>query len=354
MEENNKNTKEEFAPKPKEGEPWDIAIIGSGPAGLTAAIYTTRGAASTLILGGETWGGQLMLTTVVDNYPALPGIQGPDLMEKMRDHATKFGAEFVEKNVTDVDFTNKPFKLTSGDKEYLANSVIIATGAETKWLEVPGEEKLRGRGVSSCAPCDAPFFKDKKVMVVGGGDSAMEEALVLTKYASSVTIIHRRDEFKASAAMQEKVFAKEKEGKLDILWDTEAVEMIGEEKLTSVKLKTKKDSEQAKELKNGKLEEKEGKVVEEKDGLFYWELPMEGLFVAIGHIPATEVFNKQLEKDKKGYVVVKDHTKTNIEGVFVAGDVHDYHYRQAVTAAGFGCMAGMDALKYLDKSAPSW
>lgn len=347
-------TNQEFAPKPKEGEPWEVAIIGSGPAALTAAIYTTRGAASTVILGGENWGGQLMLTTTVDNYPALPGIQGPDLMKKMREHATKFGGEFVGRNVTEVDFDKTPYELKAGDEIYKAKSVIIATGADTKWLEVPGEEKLRGRGVSSCAPCDAPFFKEKNVMVVGGGDSAMEEALVLTKYATSVTIIHRRDEFKASAAMQEKVFARQKEGKIKILWDTEAIEMIGEEKLERVKLKTKAGSEMAKKLKGGEMDKYRGNVVEEKDDLVVWEAPTDGIFVAIGHVPATEIFGEKIETDKKGYIKVKDHTKTNVDGVFVAGDVHDYHYRQAVTAAGFGCMAGMDILNYLDKSSPSW
>lgn len=313
-----------FASKPNEGGPWDVVIIGSGPAGLTAAIYTTRGAASTLILGGEKWGGQLMLTTTVDNYPALPGIQGPILMQKLRDHATLFGGEFVEKNVDEVNLEKVPFELTSGSQKYLAKSIIIATGADTKWLKVPGEGKLLGRGVSSCAPCDAPFFKEKRVIVVGGGDSAMEEALVLTKYAKEVTIVHRRDKFRASAVMQNKVFAEEKKGKIKIIWDSEVVEFLGENKLEEVKLinsKTKKIQ----------------------------ELAIDGAFIAIGHIPASEVFKGPIELDEKGYIVVHDHTKTNMLGVFVAGDVHDYHYKQAVTAAGFGCMAGMEAVKYLDE-----
>lgn len=339
--------KKEFAQKPKGNEPWEVAIIGSGPAAFTAAIYTTRGAASTIILGGDKWGGQLMLTTTVDNYPALPGIQGPELMEKMKGHATKFGGEFVTQRVTEVNLEKTPYELKTSDKTYKAKSIIVATGADTKWLEVPGEDKLRGKGVSSCAPCDAPFFKDKAVMVVGGGDSAMEEALVLTKYASSVTIVHRRDEFRASKAMQKRVFDKEKEGKIKILWDTEAAEMIGEEKLEKVKLKTKKNTEQAK-----KIDKK--KVVEEKSDLVFWEIPTDGLFVAIGHEPATEIFKGKIELDEKGYVKVENHTKTSVEGVFVAGDVHDYHYRQAITAAGFGCMAAMDLLRYLDKPAPSW
>ena len=188
-----------FAPKPKAGEPWDVAIVGSGPAAFTAAIYTTRGAASTLIIGGEKWGGQLMLTTAVDNFPGFPeGIQGPDLMEAMRKQAERFGAEFVQSNVESVDLSKTPFEITSAGTKYPAKTIIIATGAATVWLDSPGISKLIGRGVSSCAPCDAPFFKDKRVAVVGGGDSAMEEALVLTKYATEVTIIHRKDAFRAS------------------------------------------------------------------------------------------------------------------------------------------------------------
>lgn len=323
--EENKSKPQIFADKPSQGQPWDIAIIGSGPASLTAAIYTTRGAASTLILGGEKWGGQLMLTTEVDNYPALPGILGPDLMNKMRDHATLFGAEFIEKNVEAVDFGSNPFKLTAGEQVYLASSVIIATGAETRWLGVPGESKLLGRGVSSCAPCDAPFFKGKNVVVIGGGDSAMEEALVLTKYATSVTVIHRKDAFRASAAMQKKVFDLEKAGKVKVIWDSEVSGFTGEQKLEKVKIKNIKTNETS-------------------------ELVMEGAFVAIGHTPSTKIFQNKIELDKKGYIVVQDHTKTNVPGVFVSGDVHDYHYRQAVTAAGFGCMAGMDALKFIDRT----
>lgn len=317
----------QFAEKPKQGESWDVVIIGSGPAGLTASIYTTRGAASTLIFGGEMWGGQLMLTTEVDNYPALPGIQGPELMQKMRDHATRFGGEFLEKNVEAVDFTKQPFELTAGGQVYLAKSVIISTGADTRWLGVPGEDKLRGRGVSSCAPCDAPFFKGKNVIVIGGGDSAMEEALVLTKYATRVTMVHRRDKFRASAAMQQRVYELEKQGKIKIIWDSVIVEFVGEGKLEKVVLKNSKSGETS-------------------------DMVIDGAFVAIGHVPATLVFKGPIELDKKGYVVIHNQTKTNVPGVFVAGDVHDYHYKQAVTAAGFGCMAAMDAIKYLDELKP--
>jgi thioredoxin reductase (NADPH) len=315
---------EALVEKPKQGKPWDVAIIGSGPASLTAAVYTTRGAASTLILGGEKWGGQLMLTTEVDNYPGFPqGIQGPELMQNMRKQAERFGAEFIEKNVEAVDFSKSPFKLTAGGQKYLAKTVIIATGAETKWLGVPGEDKFRGRGISSCASCDAPFFKNKKVVVIGGGDSAMEESLVLTKYATSITIVHRRNEFRASKAMQEKVLSNPK---IKVLWDTEVVEFKGNQQLGKVVLKNNKTNKTS-------------------------ELVINGAFVAIGHSPSTQIFKGSIELDEKGYIAVRDHIKTSIPGVFVAGDVHDYHYRQAVTAAGFGCMAGMDTLKYLDKSA---
>lgn len=309
-----------IAPKAKQGEPWDVTIIGSGPAALTAAIYTTRGAASTIILGGEAWGGQLMLTTAVDNWPASPGILGPDLMAKMKEHATRFGGEFVARNVEAVDLGKQPFGLTAGSQQLTARSVIIATGAETKWLEVPGVKEFIGKGVSSCAPCDAAFFKGKKTAVVGGGDSAMEEALVLTKYASEVTIIHRRDAFRASQAMQQKVLGN---SKIKVLWNSEVEEIAGSGKVEKLKLRNNKNNTTS-------------------------ELPVDGLFVAIGHTPSTSIFTGKIELDEKGYIKVSDHTKTSVPGVFVAGDVHDYHYKQAVTAAGFGCMAGMDALKYLD------
>lgn len=308
-------------------EEWDVAIVGSGPAALTAAIYTSRGAASTLILGGESWGGQLMLTTEVDNYSGFPeGIQGPELMPRMRKQAERFGVKFIEKAVTKVDFSNRPFKLSVGETTYLAKSVIIATGAETRWLGVPGEDKLRGRGVSSCAPCDALFFKNKKVVVVGGGDSAVEEALVLTKHATSVTIVHRRDKFRASEVMQKKVFDNKK---IQILWDTEVVEIIGSKKLEKIVLKNNKTGEKS-------------------------EMSVDGVFVAIGHKPTTEIFKGQVELDEKGYIKImandRFQTITNVSGVFAAGDVHDYHYRQAVTAAGFGCMAGLEVLEYLDSN----
>ncbi|HLE48923.1 MAG TPA: thioredoxin-disulfide reductase [Patescibacteria group bacterium] len=320
-------TKIVYAEKPKEGQPWDVVIIGSGPAALTAAIYTTRGAASTLIVGGENWGGQLMLTTTVDNFPGFPeGVQGPDLMTRMRNQAERFGAEFVEKNVTQTDFSTKPYKVKTRDVEYMARSVIISTGASNRWLGVPGEQELLGRGVATCAPCDAPFYKDKVVSVVGGGDSALTEALVLTKYAIDVTVIHRRDALKASAAMQQKAFDNKK---IKFLWNSEVKKIIGEKKVEKLEIFNNKDNKVS-------------------------ELKVDGIFVAIGHKPDSDVFKGPIEMDERGYIKVYEHTSTNLEGVFVAGEVHDQHYKQAITTAGFGCMAGMDALKFLDKETPSW
>ncbi len=299
---------------------YDVCIIGSGPAGLTAGIYTTRGALSTVIVGGSSWGGQLMLTSEVDNFPGFPdGIMGPSLMENMKNQAIRFGAEFIQDNVTKVDFNKKPFQLFTSNSTLNAKSVIIATGAETKWLGVKGEKELIGRGISSCAPCDAPFFKEKYVLVVGGGDSAMEEALVLTKYASKVTLIHRKSEFKASKAMQEKVFANEK---INIIWDSEIQEIKGEQKLEGVKLKNIKTGEET-------------------------EITADGLFVAIGHNPTSDLFKGLIDLDEKGYIVPKVGAKTNIDGVFVSGDIHDHIYKQAITAAGYGCMAGMEVVNYL-------
>jgi thioredoxin reductase (NADPH) len=354
-----------FAEKPAEGQPWDVIIIGSGPAAFTAAIYTTRGAASTLIIGGDSWGGQLMLTTTVDNFPGFPdGVQGPELMSAMKKQAERFGTEFIGSNVLSVDFAKKPFEIKTNDKTYPAKTVIIATGAVTKWLEVAGEKELIGRGVSSCAPCDAPFFKDKEVAVVGGGDSAMEEALVLTKYAKQVTVIHRRDELKASAAMQQRANANDK---IKFIWSTEVSKMIGEQRLEKLELKTLATSEEGRRVLKGEMEVGEHVKLKEENGYVYWTTAFDGVFVAIGHIPATEIFKGKIDTDDKGYIIKRGtgseseiddkkhyHAKTNIEGVFVAGDVHDHEYRQAVTASGFGCMAGMDALRYLDKPAPNW
>ena len=300
---------------------WDIVIIGSGPAGLTAAIYASRGAASTLVLAGSTWGGQLMLTSEVENFPGFPeGVMGPDLMLKMRQQAERFGSVVKEEDARGIITSENGFLVKTDNSSYKARSLIVASGAATKWLEAPGVKELIGRGVSSCAPCDAYFFKDKKVAVVGGGDSAMEEALVLSKFANEVVIIHRRDEFRASKIMQDKVFASPK---IKVLWNTEVKEAKGKEKLEALVLINNKTQE----------------VKEE---------PFDGLFVAIGHIPQSEVFKGLLELDEKGYIKVFDETKTNVPGIFVAGDVHDFRYKQAITAAGFGCMAALDALSYLE------
>jgi len=304
---------------------WDMAIVGSGPAGLTAAIYAVRGGASVVVLAGEKWGGQLMSTTLVENFPGFAeGIQGPDLMLAMRKQAERLGVAVLEKNVTQVDFKQKPFSLVSGDEKFLSRVVVIAAGASTLWLDVPGEQELIGRGVSSCAPCDAFFFKDKKVAVVGGGDSAMEEALVLAKFASEVTIIHRRDAFRASQAMQEKVLANPK---IKVIWNTEVVKVNGKEKVESLTLKNNQTNQES-------------------------DLVIEGVFVAVGHKPESDLFKDLIEMDERGYVTCQqiNHftTATNIPGVFVSGDVFDKQYKQAITAAGSGCMAAMDALVYLD------
>jgi thioredoxin reductase (NADPH) len=319
-----------FFEKPAAGQPWDVVIVGSGPAAFTASIYTTRGAASTIMFAGAVWGGQLMLTTDVDNFPGFPeGVQGPELMQLMRTQTERFGTEIVNEDIVSVDFSSKPYKLKTSSGELTANSVIVATGANTRWLGVPGEEKLRGRGISSCAPCDAPFFKEKKVLVIGGGDSAMEEALVLTKYATEVTIVHRRDEFRASQAMQQKVLSTPK---IKVLWNSEVTEFLGE----------------------GKLEKA---MVKNKDGKTN-EVVADGAFVAIGHTPSTEIFKGQLELDEKGYIKKMPNDRfmmlTSKEGVFVAGDVHDHHYRQAITAAAFGCMAALETLSYLDREPPNY
>jgi thioredoxin reductase (NADPH) len=298
---------------------YDVLIIGSGPAGLTAAIYTTRADLKTLIIGGLKWGGQLMLTSKVENYPGFPdGILGPDLMELMKKQAVRFGGEFLQEDITSVDFSRRPFTVQVGDKKYQGKSVIIATGADTKWLGVPGEEKLIGRGVSSCATCDAAFFRGKDVITVGGGDTAMEDSIFLTNFAKSVTIVHRRDEFRASHIMLERA---KKNPKIKFITNTEVKEIKGENKVESVVLF---------DNKTNKTE----------------DMPIEGVFVAIGHIPNSKVF-AGIDVDQKGYIKVHDHYLTNIEGVFVAGDVHDYHYKQAVTAAGYGCAAALEAERWL-------
>jgi thioredoxin reductase (NADPH) len=298
---------------------YDVIIIGSGPAGLTAAIYTTRADLKTLVISGVKWGGQLMLTTEVENFPGFPeGIQGPDLMVNMRKQAEKFGAQFVDDDFTSADFSSQPFRISVGEKTYEAKAVIIATGADTKWLGVKGEQEKIGRGVSSCAPCDAVFFRNKKVIVIGGGDSAMEEATVLSKFATEVTIVHRRDSFKASEIMQKRV---KENPKIKTIFNSEITEILGAMKVEKVKLKNTQTGEES-------------------------EMPIDGIFVAIGHMPNTTKFTG-IDLDEEGFVKVHSHFLTNKEGVFVAGDVHDKDYKQAITAAGFGAAAALEVQKWL-------
>ncbi|MBP6882396.1 MAG: thioredoxin-disulfide reductase [Candidatus Levybacteria bacterium] len=298
---------------------YDVIIIGSGPSGLTAATYTTRAALKTLVLAGEKWGGQLMLTSVIENFPGFPeGIEGPELMANMRKQAEHHGAEILNENVTKIEMSERPFKVSTSTRGYEAKSIIIATGADARWLGVPGETERIGRGMSSCATCDAMFFKGKNVFVVGGGDSAMEEALVLSKTANSVTLLHRRDVFRASDIMIQRV---KENSKITPLLNSEIVEVKGEMRVQSVMVKNNQTSE-IKEMK------------------------VDGVFVAIGHIPNT-TFLKDIELDEEKYIKVKDGFRTNIDGVFTAGDVHDRHYRQAITAAGFGCAAALEAERWL-------
>lgn len=306
---------------------YDVIIIGSGPSGLTAAIYTTRASLKTLVIAGKTWGGQLMLTTEVENFPGFPeGIQGPDLMANIRKQAEHHGAEIVDVPVTAVDFTSSAgleqapasFKVTAEDKTFEGKTVILATGADTKWLGVTGEKEKIGRGVSSCAPCDAPFFRNKKVIVAGGGDSAMEEACVLSKFAQSVTIVHRRGELRASQIMQDKAKANPK---ISFMLNTEIQEILGAERVSGIKVKDNATGEVK-------------------------EVPADGVFVAIGHIPNSSLFTG-IDVDEKGYIKSYEHFSTNVDGVFVAGDVHDHEYQQAITAAGYGCAAALEAERWL-------
>jgi thioredoxin reductase (NADPH) len=300
----------------------DVIIIGSGPAGLTAAIYTCRARLDTLVIAGSTWGGQLMLTGKVDNFPGFPdGVMGPELMAKMQEQAEKCGAQLVFEDVSSVDFSSHPFKITVGAKAYETKTVIIATGASAKWLDLTSETRLRGKGVSACATCDAPFFRDKKVIVVGGGDTALEEALFLTSYAREITIVHRRDQFRACKLLQEKIFANPK---IKVTWNSVVEEILGERKVEAVRLKN--------------VQKSEVKTV-----------PADGVFIAVGHVPATALFKGEIALAPNGYIVVHDETKTSVEGVFAAGDNHDTKYKQAITAAGSGCKAALDAQRYLQE-----
>lgn len=299
---------------------YNVIIIGSGPAGFTAAIYAARANLSPLLFAGEKWGGQLMLTSDIENFPGfVEALPGPQLMDNMRKQAKRFETKIIDKYVAKVDFSKRPFTIWTNEGQYQAKSVIIATGAETRWLHVPGEDEFIGKGVSSCAPCDAFFFKNQHVAVVGGGDSAMEEALYLAKFASDVTLIHRRHEFRASKIMQDRVLA---EPKIKVIWNTVVEKVNGDQKVKSLTLKNVETGEKS-------------------------DLAVEGMFVAIGHNPVTAIFKDQVTLDGQQYIKPTNHTETNVQGVFVAGDVHDRHYKQAITAAGFGCMAAMDAERWL-------
>ncbi len=301
---------------------YDVAIVGSGPAGLTAAIYTTRAEMKTAVIDGLNPGGQLMITTGVENFPGFPeGIDGPELMNRMREQAKRFGAEFIGEELTDIDIAGPPFRLTAGRSTIEAKSVIIATGSSAQWIGIPSEAKLRGKGVSACATCDGFFFTGREIAVVGGGDTAIEEATFLTRFASKVTVIHRRNELRASKAMQNRAFGNKK---IAFEWDSVVVDILGvdEDRVTGVLLKN---------VKTGITK----------------TLQVEGIFVAIGHTPATGVFKGKIDLDSKGYIAVSGRTGTSVPGIFVAGDVGDSRYRQAISAAGMGCMASIDALRYI-------
>ena len=300
---------------------YDVIIIGSGPAGYTAAIYAARANLTVLMFQGYSVGGQLMLTSEVENYPGFEeGILGPPMMEKFEAQARRFGTEMIPEDVLAVDFSKWPFTITTDSGDYLARTVIIATGATAKWLGLPNEQRLQGRGVSACATCDGFFFKNKEIAVVGGGDTALEEANFLTRYASHVTLIHRRDTLRASKIMQERTF---KNPKISIIWDTDVIDVQGDDAVTGLLLYNRKTGEES-------------------------VLPVQGFFLAIGHQPNTELFKGFIEMDKAGYIVPVDHTMTNIPGVFAAGDVTDHRYRQAVTAAADGCRAAIDLERWLE------
>jgi thioredoxin reductase (NADPH) len=298
----------------------ELIIIGGGPAGYTAALYAARANLEPLVIEGFQWGGQLMITSDVENYPGyVEGVLGPEMMKDFRRQAERFGAEFISDDVTRVDFSERPFRVYVGDDEYRSEAVIVATGANARQLELDSERRLQGRGVSYCAVCDAAFFREKDVVVVGGGDSAMEEATFLTKFADKVTVVHRREDFRASQIMLDRARANEK-----IAWVTNAVvdEVLGDMGVTGVRVRDVHTDELT-------------------------DIPAGGLFVAIGHDPNTSLFVGQLDMDEQGYLLTHDGTATNIEGVFAAGDVVDHTYRQAITAAGMGSMAALDAERWL-------
>jgi thioredoxin reductase (NADPH) len=299
----------------------NLIIIGSGAAGLTAAIYAARAKLAPVVLAGYQHGGQLMLTTEVENYPGFPeGIQGTALMLAFREQAERFGAKMHDVDATRVDFTRRPLRVWTADEEYEAQSVVVATGAAARWLHIPGEDLLRGRGVSTCATCDGAFFKEKHIVVVGGGDSAMEEATFLTRFGKLVTVIHRRDKLRASKIMADRALNNPK---ISFIWNTAVEAVHGEHHVERLTLRN---------LETGEVS----------------EFPADAMFIAIGHDPITKIFEGQLELDEMGYVISPDAVHTNVAGVFVAGDVYDIRYKQAVTAAGMGCAAALEAERYLE------
>ena len=305
-------------------EIFNVAIIGSGPAGLTAAIYTARANLNPICVEGIDAGGQLITTTEVENFPGFEnGIMGPVLMDTMKKQAERFGTKFVPGDVTKVDFTKHPFILTVGKSEIITKSVIIATGASARYMGLESELKYRGRGVSACATCDGFFYKDKEVLVIGGGDSAMEEATFLTRFATKVSIVHRRNEFRASAIMQKRALSNPK---IAVIWDSILHEVLGNGTVTGAKLKNVKTNE-------------------------ITTIKCDGIFLAIGHDPNTKPFRGSIEIDDNGYIITKNHTQTSVKGVFAAGDVIDRRYKQAITAAGMGCMAALDAQHYIEELA---
>ena len=302
---------------------YDVIIIGSGPAGFTAGVYTSRAKLKTLIISGSLPGGQLMTTSEVENYPGFPnGIFGPELMMNMRQQAERFATTIIDDEVLKVDFKKRPFIISTHSETYEGRAILLCTGASPRKLGIDGEQEFGGRGVSYCATCDGPFFKGEEIAVIGGGDTAIEEATFLTKFGKSVKIIHRRDFLRASKILQEKAFEN---SKIQFVWNNVVTKITGNKKIESIEVKN---------LTTGKTQ----------------NLSVGGLFVAIGHEPNTSIFKDQLELDDKGYVMLKENTRTSVEGVFAAGDVHDYRYRQAVTAAGFGCMAALDVEKWLSEN----
>lgn len=301
---------------------YDVIIIGSGPAGLTAGLYASRGKLNTLLIAGFAWGGQLMLTTEVENYPGFKeGILGPELISQMWKQAERFGCEFIFEDTTSVDFLNPPFRVTVGEKTYQGQSIIIASGASSRWLGLESETRLRGRGVSICATCDAAFFAEKIAIVVGGGDSALEEALALSKYASDVKVIHRRDSLRASKILQARALEN---SKISVIWNSIVLEILGTDLVEGIRLQEANSGEES-------------------------ILACDAVFIAIGHKPNTDIFRGQIKLDERGYVIAKNEVQTNIKGVFVAGDAYDQQYRQAITAAAAGCKAALQVEKYLEE-----